>query len=177
MRTLIDYQMKAKINLGIILLFLISLSSCTTLTSVKETIAIASEEIKQGQMLSITASAEIGEETILLEVAQTPEQQAIGLMYRESLSDDRGMLFPFERERTARFWMKNVPISLDMIFINGDRIVGIAANVPPCKSDPCPTYGPEALVNKVIELRGGRTEELGVTVDDKILIQSLNSSP
>ncbi|MGD1918907.1 MAG: DUF192 domain-containing protein [Pleurocapsa sp.] len=167
--------MKLKLNLSIILLIL--LSGCSTLTSTRKTIVNASEqvEIQQGQMLPITAIAEIGEATIKLEVAQTPEQQAIGLMFRKSLADDRGMLFPFEFERNARFWMKNVPISLDIIFLNGDSIVGIAANVPGCKSDPCPVYGPDALVDKVVELRGGRAEELGIKIDDKVYIKPLNS--
>lgn len=163
-----------KTNLSIFLLLL--LSGCTSITSTAGNIAKASEEIKQGQMLPITATAEIGEATIQLEVAQTPEQQATGLMFRESLPDNRGMLFPFEFERTARFWMKNVPVSLDMIFLNGDRIVGIANNVPPCESNPCPVYGPEALVDKVIELRGGRAAELGIEVNDEISISLLNSS-
>ena len=168
--------MKFKINLGIALLIL--LSSCSTLTSARKTIANASEKVKieQGQMLPITATANIAGETIQLEVAQTPEQQAIGLMYRESLADNKGMMFPFELERKARFWMKNVPISLDMIFMNGDRVVGIAADVPPCQSDPCPVYGPEALVDRVIELRGGRAKELGIKISDRILIQSLDSA-
>ena len=166
--------MKLKLNLSIALLIL--LSSCSTLTSTQKTIANASEEIKQGQMLPITASANIAGKTIKLEVAQTPEQQAIGLMYRESLADDRGMVFPFQFERQARFWMKNVPISLDMIFLNGDRVVGIAADVPPCKSDPCPVYGPEALVDRVIELRGGRAAELGIKLSDRISIESLDSA-
>lgn len=167
--------MNFKLNFGIILLIL--LSSCSSATSAKRTIANASEQvqIKQGQMLPITAVAQIGSETIQLEVAQTPQQQATGLMFRESLADDRGMLFPFEFERNARFWMKNVPISLDMIFLKGDRIVGIAADVPGCTTEPCPVYGPEALVDQVIELRGGRAEELGIKIDDKISIKPLNS--
>ena len=167
-------MMNIKTKLSIFLLLL--LSGCTSITSTAWNIAKASEEIKQGQMLPITATAKIGEATIQLEVAQTPEQQATGLMFRETLPDDRGMLFPFEFERTARFWMKNVPVSLDMIFLNGDRIVGIANNVPPCVKDPCPVYGPEALVDKVIELRGGRAAKLGIEVNDKISISLLNSS-
>lgn len=165
--------MNFKTTLGIVLLILVS--SCTPITSAWKTIANASEEIKQGQMLPISATAKIGREIIQLEVAKTSEQQATGLMFRKSLPDNRGMLFPFEYERTARFWMKNVPISLDMIFLNGDRIVGISANVPPCRTDPCPVYGPEALVDQVIELRGGRTKELKIKVNDKVIIQPLNS--
>lgn len=164
--------MKLKINLSLALL--IVLSSCSTITSVKETIANASEEIQQGQILPVTATAEIAGETIQLEVARYPEQQAIGLMFRQSLADDRGMLFPFPVEREARFWMKNVPISLDMIFLNGDRIVDIATNVPPCNSEPCPVYGPEALVDGVLELRGGRAEELGIKTNDRILVRWLD---
>ena len=165
--------MKLKINLGIALLIL--LSSCSFITSAKKTIANASEEIKQGQMLPITATAEIAEATIQLEVAETPQQQATGLMYRDCLADDRGMLFPFGTARIARFWMKNVPISLDMVFLNGDRVVGIAADVPPCQVNPCPVYGPEAKVNQVIELRGGRAEELGIKIGDQIEVKFLDS--
>ena len=151
---------------------LILLSGCSTLSSVKKMTANASPRIEQGQQLPTTAIALIKDATIQLEVAQTPQQQATGLMFRESLADDRGMLFPFPNERMARFWMKNVPISLDMIFLNGDRVVGIASDVPPCKTEPCPVYGPNALVDGVIELRGGRARELAVEVGDTIEIQS-----
>ena len=151
---------------------LILLSSCSILSSAKRITANASPQIEQGQQLPTTAIALVSEATIKLEVAQTPQQQAIGLMFRESLADDRGMLFPFENERIARFWMKNVLISLDMIFLNGDRVVGIASDVPPCKAEPCPVYGPNALVDRVIELRGGRAEELAVEVGDTIEIFS-----
>ena len=163
--------MRLKINLSVTLLIL--LSSCSSL-SPNKAVADVAPKMTQGQTLPITAIAKIAGETIQLEVAQTPQQQAMGLMFREQLNDDRGMLFPFPAERTARFWMKNVPISLDMIFLNGDRIVGLAIDVPPCEEEPCPVYGPEALVDSVIELRGGRAEELGVEVGDRVEIESLN---
>ncbi|MBE9047451.1 DUF192 domain-containing protein [Pleurocapsales cyanobacterium LEGE 10410] len=187
--------MKFNLNLSIALLIL--LSGCSFLSTTKKAIANDFEEIRQeqhqdaarqrnttlkrqllyanrGQMLPITAVAEIGQEYIQLEVAQTPKQQSTGLMFRETLADNRGMLFTFESARIARFWMKNVPISLDMVFLNGDRVIDIAANVPPCKSNPCPVYGPEALVDRVIELRGGRAQELGIQAGDTIAIKSLN---
>ena len=164
--------MKIKVNLiNLSLLLLTFLCGCSTVTPSSKTIADASEEIKQGQVLPITATTEIAGETISLEVAQTPEQQATGLMFRESLPDNRGMLFPFTSARLARFWMKNVSISLDMVFLNGDRIVGIASDVPPCRTEPCPVYGPDALVDRVIELRGGRAKELGIEAGDTITIQ------
>ena len=164
---------KFKISIATSVAASVLLSSCYSLSSVKTITANAAPQIEQGQQLPITAIAKVAEATIQLEVARTPQQQAIGLMFRESLADDRGMWFPFPSERTARFWMKNVPISLDMIFLNGDRVVGIAADVPPCEVEPCPVYGPDALVDGVIELKGGRAKELAIEVGDAIEIQSL----
>lgn len=164
--------MRAKINLSILLP--IVLLGCSSLSSSERAMADVAVERERGQALPIEAIATVAGETIQLEVAQTPEQQGIGLMFRESLADDRGMLFPFPQERVARFWMKNVPISLDMIFLNGDRVVDLAVDVPPCQQEPCPVYGPDALVDGVMELRGGRGEELGIKVGDRIEIKPLN---
>ncbi len=129
-----------------------------------------------GQMLPITAQAKIGPEIIQLEVAKTPQQQALGLMFRTSLAPDRGMLFPFERPRIVGFWMKNCKIPLDMIFLRNGVVKGIQVNAPPCQQDPCPSYGPDVPVDTVIELGGGRSQELGVKVGDRIPIQFLEGS-
>jgi hypothetical protein len=132
--------------------------------------------IAQGQILPVTAEVELGGQMIGLEVAQTPQQQAIGLMARESLADDRGMLFPFEPARPVSFWMKNVLIPLDMVFVSNGEIVAIANNVPPCQADPCPTYGPgRQAVDYVIELRGGLASELNLQAGDRVDIQWLET--
>jgi uncharacterized protein len=161
--------MKIKASLGIALLILLSNFNVSSKKG-----ANASSDLQHAQVLPVTAKAKIAGKTIKLEVAQTQEQQSLGLMFRKSLAYDHGMLFPFESERLASFWMKNVSISLDMVFLNDDRVVGIAVNVPPCTTQPCPIYGPNALVNQVIELRGGRAQELGVKAGDTIIIESLN---
>jgi uncharacterized membrane protein (UPF0127 family) len=135
-----------------------------------------------GQVLPISARARIAADRPLaepskrieLEVAKTPEQQAMGLMYRTSLPDDRGMLFEFKPARQVNFWMKNCKISLDMIFLRDGVIKAIQAAAPPCTADPCPTYGPNTPVDQVIELRGGRAAELGIKVGDRIEIEFLN---
>ena len=125
----------------------------------------------RGQLLPVTAMTTLGEQDIFLEVAATPQQQALGLMFREALPDDRGMLFPLGRPRPVSFWMKNVPVPLDMVFVYQGKVAAIAADVPPCTADPCPTYGPEGqLVDQVIELRAGRAAELGVAVGDAVVI-------
>ncbi|MGB0563134.1 MAG: DUF192 domain-containing protein, partial [Spirulinaceae cyanobacterium] len=132
---------------------------------------------REAQQLPITAHLylENRPEPILLEVARTPRQQAIGLMYREreSLPDNQGMLFPFATARRAQFWMKNVKFSLDMLFIYEGKVVAIAANVPPCVLEPCPVYGPDMPVDGVIELAGERAADLNIEVGDAIRIEFL----
>lgn len=124
-----------------------------------------------GQTLPVTAQVQIADQIIQLEVAETQAQQSMGLMYRDSLPDDRGMLFPFNPPRNVTFWMKNVRINLDMIFLRNGQVKDVASNVPPCTTDPCPTYGPSTAVDHVIELRGGRATELGIKVGDRLQIQ------
>ncbi|NJK28659.1 MAG: DUF192 domain-containing protein [Acaryochloridaceae cyanobacterium CSU_3_4] len=131
-----------------------------------------------GQRLPITAEAIIKNQLVALEVAQTPQQQAIGLMGRNILGDNQGMLFPFDPPRSVSFWMKNVWIDLDMIFLRKGKVFAIEHRVPPCQNTPCPTYGPKgATIDQVIELRGGRAAELGIQVGDRISIQSLSPNP
>lgn len=128
----------------------------------------------RAQQLPITAKTVLGGEEIFLEVAATPAQQSLGLMYRDPLPDDRGMVFPMARPRPVSFWMKNVPVPLDMVFIYQGTIQAIAAEVPPCTAEPCPTYGPgDQVIDHVIELRAGRAAELGLAVGDRVEIVPL----
>jgi hypothetical protein len=123
--------------------------------------------------LPITAQADIAGQMIQLEVARTPQQQAMGLMYRPALPDDRGMLFPFSVARPVQFWMRNVPVALDMVFLLDGEVKAIADSVPPCTTPTCPVYGPNTPVNQVIELRAGRAGELHLQVGDRIEIELL----
>jgi uncharacterized protein len=142
-------------------------------------VAQAQEFTSNSQVLPITARALIKETIFELEVAQTPEQQAKGLMFREALPDNRGMFFPFQQARIARFWMNNVPVALDMIFIKEGKVVAIADSVPPCNTKPekCPLYGPDTAVDGVIELRSRRAKELGLAIGDSVEISSLDNLP
>ncbi|MEA2239119.1 MAG: uncharacterized protein QOC81_3843 [Thermoanaerobaculia bacterium] len=93
---------------------------------------------------------------IAVEVASEDETRAQGLMYRDHLADDRGMIFLFPEAGEYPFWMKNTLIPLDMIWIDKEhRIVHIAHDVPPCKADPCPNYPPHAQASSVLELAAG----------------------
>jgi uncharacterized protein len=126
-----------------------------------------------GQQLPITAEIKIGDKLLRLEVANTPQEQATGLMYRPDLPDDRGMIFPMQPPRSAQFWMKNVPVALDMVFLYEGKVVAIVPQAPPCKTQECPVYGTQDLVDHVLELRSGRATELGLKVGDTATIVKL----
>ena len=95
-----------------------------------------------------------------VEVAESWSQQARGMMFREEMGPDEGMIFPMDPPRTAGFWMKNTLIPLDMIFVGPDgRISNIIANAEPRSLDSRRSEGP---VKAVLELNGGRAAELGI---------------
>ena len=101
-----------------------------------------------------------------VEVARTSDEQSQGLMFRESLGPNQGMLFPFDAPRDAGFWMKNTLIPLDMIFIRADgTIARIAANTEPHSLEPVISGEP---VVAVLEIRGGRSAELGIREGDRV---------
>ena len=134
-------------------------------------IAIGDTPATEPQYLPISAKAEVGSSTILLEVARTPQERALGLMFRPALAEDRGMLFPADPSHPIRMWMKNVPVALDLVFIYEGRIVALAEQVPPCLEASCPSYGPfKQAVDQVLELRAGRAAELGLSPGEPIRI-------
>jgi uncharacterized membrane protein (UPF0127 family) len=93
---------------------------------------------------------------VTVEVASDDATREEGLMYRDHLADDRGMIFLFLQPGEYPFWMKNTLIPLDMIWMDGEhRIVHVASNVQPCKADPCPNYPPNAKASSVLELAAG----------------------
>ena len=107
--------------------------------------------------------------SVTAEVAVTEAERARGLMFREKLLPDQGMLFVFERESAYAFWMKNTLIPLDMLWLDRDRrIVHIERNVPPCKSDPCPSYDPGRPGLYVLELAAGVSDRFGLKLSDRL---------
>ena len=101
-----------------------------------------------------------------VEVARTGAEQAKGLMFRQVLGADEGMIFPMTPPRQASFWMRNTVIPLDIIFIGIDgRISNIWENTVPYSEEPLPSTG---AAKAVLELRGGRTKELGIMPGDKV---------
>jgi uncharacterized membrane protein (UPF0127 family) len=90
---------------------------------------------------------------IQAELAVTPDERARGLMFRESLAADRGMLFVFPVADFHGFWMKNCRFPIDIIWLSPEKkVVHIEKTVPPCKKDPCPSYGPMRKAKYVLEV-------------------------
>jgi uncharacterized membrane protein (UPF0127 family) len=102
-----------------------------------------------------------------VELAETAEQRARGLMFRTELADDAGMLFAYDRPDSISMWMKNTLIPLDMLFVDEDGTISrIEAWTAPLSLEIIPSGGP---VWAVLELKGGITERLGIEPDDRIV--------
>ena len=101
-----------------------------------------------------------------VEVARSFEQQQTGMMNRNSLAPDRGMIFPYDQPKSVAFWMKNTLIPLDLIFISpGGKILRIEENAVPYSLDQIPSGGP---IEAVLELAGGRSAELKLKAGDQV---------
>jgi uncharacterized membrane protein (UPF0127 family) len=129
---------------------------------------VAVEDTGQTGLVQVplTIRSPRGEHRFKVEIASTENQQATGLMYRRSLADDRGMIFPYDPPRDVAFWMKNTLIPLDIIFVRADgHIARVAANATPLSLEPVPSGEP---IGAVLEIRGGRAAELGIRAGDAV---------
>jgi uncharacterized membrane protein (UPF0127 family) len=109
----------------------------------------------------------LGGERFTVELAETQEKQALGLMFRDQMPDDHGMLFLFPGEARRSFWMKNTRIPLDIFYFSKDlALVSVSENTPPCRSPRCPSYPSSGPAKYVLELNAGKAAELGVQAGD-----------
>ena len=103
------------------------------------------------------------------EIAVTAAERAQGLMYRDALPRDRGMLFVFPEEGVHSFWMKNTRIELDIVFIGADRsVVSIARRAKPCRNEPCAIYSPDGNIGYALEIAGGLAAANGFAPGDMV---------
>ncbi len=107
-----------------------------------------------------------------VELATTSQQQMTGLMFRTSIPADTGMLFPWPAPQISDMWMKNCPVPEDVVFIGQDGLIkGIAENTVPYSlkgnSSPVPVIA-------TLELQGGITEALDISVGDKVIAKQIN---
>src|ERR687896_827659 len=106
---------------------------------------------------------------VFVEVPDELEEFARGLMFRNHLPWNAGMLFAFNEEEPQRFTMKNTLIPLDMIFADSSsKIIDIKENVPPCKQEECPTYPSREPAQYVLEVNAGFVQEKGIRIGDEL---------
>lgn len=107
-----------------------------------------------------------GDHAFDVEVVDSPATRAEGLMFRQSLAPDAGMLFDFKESRPVSFWMRNTYIPLDMIFIRADgTVANVHVNAIPHDPTGIPSDGP---VQFVLEIPGGRSVEIGLEAGDTV---------
>jgi uncharacterized protein len=113
-----------------------------------------------------------GGQQIRAEILVRPEEVMRGMMFRPGLAENRGLLFIHRRTGKYSYWMHNVAVPLDIIWMDKDRtIVEIAVNTPPCKeADPikCPQYGGNQEARFVLEIAGGLAAKFGLSVGQRI---------
>ena len=106
---------------------------------------------------------------VIAELAVTEAERQRGLMFREELKEDQGMLFIFEREGIYAFWMKNMRFPIDILWLDKEKmVVHIESEVPPCPRDPCPSYAPSQAAQYVLELRSGWVKRHGLRLYERL---------
>jgi len=137
-----------------------AIAAAAAVVMVSLPLAACSDESK------LTIHSANGDHTFTIEVVDTPESRAKGLMYRQELAPDAGMLFDFFDDQPVSFWMRNTFIPLDMVFITGEGVVkNVHVNARPHDPTGIPSDGP---VQFVLEIPGGRSVELGIEAGDTV---------
>jgi uncharacterized protein len=117
---------------------------------------------------TVVLRTEAGPIPVRVEVADTREARAKGLMGRASLASDAGMAFLFDEPTGSSFWMKNTLIPLSIAFWSTDGRIVAMLDMAPCHSDPCPRYEPGIEYVGALEVNVGFFRDHGVAVGDAV---------
>ena len=104
-----------------------------------------------------------------VEIADDSEERSNGLMFREKLEENKGIIFIFDDENYQSFWMKNTLIPLDMIFVSKNLEIVDVKTAVPCKNDPCTLYKPSKPAKYVIEANAGFAAKNSINDGDKLI--------
>lgn len=112
---------------------------------------------------------EVGGKKYQVEIADDDATRARGLMFREELAPNAGMLFLWPRAEPRSFWMRNTRIPLDIIYLSSEfEIVAWSLNTPPCRTQRCPGYPSNRPAQYVLEVNAGEMKRLGVNIGDRV---------
>ncbi|MBW1882845.1 MAG: DUF192 domain-containing protein [Deltaproteobacteria bacterium] len=129
-----------------------------------------------GATASPEAWVEIRGHRIAVEIADTPEKQALGLGQRDDLAWDHGMFFTYARPDFYAFWMKGMRFSIDIVWILDNRIIAIDRSVPFEPGGNGPTLRPDSLVDAVLEVPAGNATARGWRIGDRVVTELASSS-
>ncbi len=109
-----------------------------------------------------------------VEIADEPDEQIRGMMFRRELATDRGMLFTYLQAAPQAYWMKNCYIPLDILYFDGQaRFINGHYDTPPCQSAQCPSYPSERPARYVLELVGGVAKAMGLAPGDTLTLHDV----
>jgi uncharacterized membrane protein (UPF0127 family) len=103
-----------------------------------------------------------------VEIADDDDERTVGLMNRERLDPDAGMVFLWEEPLHATFWMKDTLIPLSIAFWNERDMIVAILDMEPCEADPCPSYDPGTEFEGALEVNQGFFDDHGVEVGDRV---------
>ena len=113
-----------------------------------------------------------GDEVVVaVEVADSAEERQVGLMGRDSLPDDAGMIFLFDEDTSGGFWMKDTLIPLSIAFADADGTIVSILDMGPCEADPCEIYDPGVPYRSALEVNQGAFDGWGVQVGDRLTLK------
>jgi len=139
------------------------------------TMIVITAACERGPRVAIMAPDGSTLATVKIEVADTPQSREMGLMYRDTLASDAGMLFVFPAPSNQVFWMKNTRIPLDMVFADSQRrVIGIVANAVPYSEARLSVPGDSQYV---LEVNGGFCQRRGVKAGDRLEFLGFSPSP
>jgi len=156
--------------LGLIVILSLTMANCQSKKTASQTntndMTTEVPFTKNGELRFLDGKTDKLLSKIDIEVADTPDKEQLGLMFRHSMADSLGMLFVFDVEEEQSFWMKNTYIPLDIIYVNAKKqIVSIAADCKTLNEESIPSNG---VSKYVVEVNGGYAVKNGLKKNDKI---------
>lgn len=121
----------------------------------------------------VTFLGDAGWHSITVEIADTPQAQSLGLMYRNNLGEDEGMIFLYDSPVRGAFWMKNTLIPLSIAFYDENWRIVMILDMEPCRVDPCPVYDPDVTYLGAIEVNQSYFATRGITPGWRVRFERL----
>lgn len=158
------------VAMAVIVILILAVIALTT--TVKQRQDASVKEANKNRAVRIVRIVSVADKDVEAEVASTPQERSKGLMYRTVLEEGKGMLFTFNSASQYPFWMKNMKISIDIIWIGDNLVIAdIDQNVPPCAQENCELYTPNSPAKYVLEVPAGWTQKNSIQIGNTVVFK------